>query len=463
MAMISALVARIGEWNHGSANRRVFSAAVVVAVLTFLAKVAGAVKEIAVANRFGTSDEVDAFLLAFLLPSFAMSVIGGSMNTALIPTYVEVRQREGDEAAQRLLSTVMLGSIALLSAAALGVASLVSTVLPLVSGNFPPAKVALTIELCYLLLPCLVVTGVATTWSAVLNAHQRFAPGPAASLAVPLATIAALFLAGGALGIRALPAGIFAGYCVEAAVVGLALHRQGLSLVPRWGGLTPAVRRVLGQYAPMAVGMLVMDLNPVIDSVMAIRLAPGSIASLGYGNKLVAFGMGIGSVSIGSAVLPHFSSLVASKDWIGLRRTVRTYALAVMAVAIPSTVVAMALSEPIVRLLFQRGAFTSADTVQVARIQMLYLAQLPFHLTGMLFVRFISAMSLNRVLMWVSIATSLVNVAGNYVLSIYLGAAGIALSTSIVYLFTFVATLLYSRRKLGALCAAALREGSPAR
>jgi len=446
--MMSALAARLGGWQRGSANGRVLSAAAIVAVFTLATRLAGAAKEIVVAQRFGTSDEVDAFLLAFLLPSFAMSVIGGSLSTALIPAYVEVRQREGQAAAQRLLSTVMLLCIGLLAGAALILASLVPALVPLIGSSFSPSKLQLTAELSYLLLPCLVLTGVATIWSAVLNAHGSFAPGAAAAMAVPLAIIVVLLLAGSVLGIRALPVGLLAGSGVHAALVGIALHHEGLRLLPRWGGFTPEARHVMGQYLPMAAGMLVMELNPVINTVMAARLPAGSVASLGYGNKLVAFGVGIGSVSIGAAVLPHFSSMVARRDWRGLRGTIRTYALAVLAVTIPVTALGMALSEPIARLLYQRGAFTSADTLQVARIQLCYLAQLPFHLAGMLFVRFISAVSSNRALMWVSMATALVNVAGNYVLSGYLGAAGIALATSLVYAFTFAVTLLYSRRKL---------------
>jgi putative peptidoglycan lipid II flippase len=431
--MMTALAARLGGWQRGSANGRVLSAAAVVAVFTLATRLAGAAKEIVVAQRFGTSDEVDAFLLAFLLPSFAMAVIGGSLSTALIPAYVEVRQHQGQAAAQRLFSTVMLLCVGLLAGAALLLAALVPALVPLFGSNFSSPKIQLTVELSYLVLPCLVFTGVATIWSAVLNAHGSFAPGSAAALAVPLAIIVALLLAGGVLGIRALPVGLLAGSGVHAALVGVALRREGLRLMPRWDGYTAQVHRVVGQYLPMAAGMLVMELNPVINTVMAAQLPAGSVASLGYGNKLVAFGMGVGSVSIGAAVLPHFSSMVASRDWRELRGTLRTYAAAVLAVTIPVTALGMVLSEPIARLLFQRGAFTSADTLQVARIQMCYLAQLPFHLTGMLFVRFISAVSSNRALMWVSMGTAFVNVAGNYILSKHLGAAGIALSTSLVY------------------------------
>jgi putative peptidoglycan lipid II flippase len=223
------------------------------------------------------------------------------------------------------------------------------------------------------------------------------------------------------------------------------------------------VRRVIAEFAPMVAGMLVTCTNPVIDSVMAAGLGPGSVAALGYGNKLVAFAMGIASVSLGSAVLPHFSRLSAAGDWGGLQRTARLYARALLAVTAAIAAAAVALSTPIVRILFERGAFTHADTLEVARVQAFYFLQFPFHLTGILFVRLISATAANRVLMWISLLNAAVNVAGNLVLSRLLGVAGIALSTSLVYLVSCIVALACARSRLRALAAEAGGRPTPQR
>jgi putative peptidoglycan lipid II flippase len=458
--MISLMVARLGEWQRGSAHRQVVSAAAIVAVFTFGAKLAGAAKEVVVAHHFGTSADLDAFILAFLLPSFAISVIGGSLNTALIPTYVEVRQREGPEAAQRMLSSTMVISLALLVGAAIVLGLLVPTALPLISPGLEPSKLLLTRHLAYLLMPCLVVAGTTMTWSAVLNAHGRFAPSAAASLALPITTAAALLLFGRTWGIHALAAGMLGGYCGEALLVGLALHRQHLAILPRWSGMTPAVRRVIGQYAPMVAGMVAMDSNPVVNSLMAAHLGAGSVAALGYGGKLEAFAMGIGAVSIGAAVLPHFSRLSAAEDWPGLQRTIRTYAAVLILASIPVTIAAIWLSEPMIRALFQRGAFTSADTVLVARIQSFYLAALPFRFAAILFLRFMMAVKATRALMWIAMVSSVVNVAGNYLFSRFLGVAGIALATTVVYVISTLLAFAYTRQKLRALIPPAAVEAS---
>src|SRR5206468_5149600 len=103
-------------WQDRSVNRRILAAMVTVGGFTAMVKLAAVAKEMAIAYQFGTGNELDAFLIAFLLPQFAINLIGGSLNAALIPTYIQVREQEGQGAAQRLLSSVMVLSIGFLVA-----------------------------------------------------------------------------------------------------------------------------------------------------------------------------------------------------------------------------------------------------------------------------------------------------------------------------------------------------------
>ena len=187
----------------GSVNRRIFSAAMVVGALTLFAKTAGMAKEVLVAAWFGTGDALDAFLVAFLMPAYAINVIAGSINAALIPTFVEVREKEGNEAAQRLFSGSLVFSIALLTLSVLVLAAVAPVLLPLLCSGFSPAKVRLTLELFYVLLPGILIAGVAMSCEAALNAGERFALAAIAPSAVPVMIMAALAVAGARIGIDA--------------------------------------------------------------------------------------------------------------------------------------------------------------------------------------------------------------------------------------------------------------------
>jgi putative peptidoglycan lipid II flippase len=429
-------------WQESSVNTRIFAAMVTVGGLTVLVKGAAAVKELVVAYQFGTSDALDAFLMAFLLPAFVIALVGGSLNAALMPTYIQLREHEGQEAAHRLFSSVMVWSTGLLIAITLVLAVTASYILPVLASGFSSEKLALTTSLYYALLPCLVLSGVALTWSGILNAQDRFALAAAVPIVTPVVIAVTLLILSKHLGIYALVVGTVSGLLVEAGLLGWWLGRQGISVLPRWGGVTPAVRQVWKQYVPMMAGSFLMGSTSLVEQSMAAMLGPGSVSALAYGSKVTALLLGIGSVAVSTAVLPHFSRMVTRGDWSGVRHTLLTYARLIVLITLPLTVVLIYFSEPVVRLLFQRGAFTEADTQLVAWVQALHTLQIPVFVLGILIVRLISALQANRILMWGAGINLLFNIAATYLLMKWLGVAGIALSTSLMYLLS-TSFLLY--------------------
>src|SRR6266516_6913501 len=142
---------RWNTWRERSVNTRIFAAMVTVGGFTLLVKFTAAAKELVVAYQFGTSDALDAFLIAFLLPGFAISLVAGSLNAALIPTQIQGREHEGQEAAQRLSSSIMLSSAGLLVAVSVVSALVASYILPVLASGFSAEKLALTTSLYYVL------------------------------------------------------------------------------------------------------------------------------------------------------------------------------------------------------------------------------------------------------------------------------------------------------------------------
>ena len=95
--------------------------------------------------------------------------------------------------------------------------------------------------------------------------------------------------------------------------------------MPRWHGLDHALRKVINQYIPVVAGAILMCGTMLVDQSMAAMLGAGSVATLNYGGKVVTLILGIGSVSLSTAVFPHFSRMVAVYDWAGIRHTLKTY------------------------------------------------------------------------------------------------------------------------------------------
>jgi len=435
-------------WCVRSTNRRIFGAIISIGGFTILVKLAAIAKQLVIAGRFGTGDALDAFLIAFLAPSFAINVAAGSFSAALIPTFVEVREREGQDAAQRLFSSVMVLSIFLILAISGILAAFSPTIIRIIGSGFSPEKQALTRSLFFIALPLLIISGLAAIWASILNAQERFALAAIAPVITPVAAVIAILLLGRVWGIYALAVGTVGGGLFEAVLLGRGLRRRGFYLLPRWHGLTPAVKQVAKQYAPMAAGALLMSGTEVIDQSMAAMLGPGSVSALSYGNKVVSLIIGIGSLSLSTAIFPHFSRMVAANDWTGIRTTVKTYARLIILTTVPMTLFLVYLSHPIIAFLFERGAFTAGDAHLVGRVQALYLLQAPFYFLGIMGVRLLSALKKNHVLMGISAANLLTNVAGNYVFMHFLGLPGISLSTSVVYFISMILIYLSLRSGL---------------
>ncbi|HEX2826099.1 MAG TPA: lipid II flippase MurJ [Burkholderiales bacterium] len=433
-------------FTSGSINRRIFHAMAVIAVATVGVKAAAMIKDMIVAGKFGLGDDLDAFLIALVVPTFATAVLAQAFIGAFMPAFIRVREQEGEARARRIFAHVMLLDLLILLAAAALLAVFGLPILRVLAPEFSASKLELTHELYMILLPMVVLTGQCGLWGAVLNAGEKFALVALAPIATPL-LIVALLIAVGA-DITAVAWGTVLGAAVELVVIGVTLARRGLFPLPRWHRDRSATAEVLRHYVPLMASTVIMSGAGVVDQAMASWLGSGAVAALSFGNKIPSFLTAIGVSAIGTAVLPHFSRLIAVGDHASLRHVLRTYAFAILALSVPVTAALIVGSEWIIAILFQRGAFTRDDTSLVAFIQQMYFLQVPFFMLGMLGVRLLLATSRTYLITAMSVVNLAVNVVGNLVFMRWLGVSGIALSSAVVYMVSMTMIWILVRRYL---------------
>jgi putative peptidoglycan lipid II flippase len=440
-----------GAWARAtsqSANAKIFRAGMVVSSLGVVTTGATAIKELVIARYFGRNDAIDAFFIAYLLPSFIVTLIVGSLGSALIPVFVEARQRRGEAAAQELFSSVALLNVVALAILAALLGLLAPVYLPYVGSGFSPEKLRMTRELLGALLPFIVFSGTALCIISVLNAGERFALPALVPLITPVAVITLVILTTKRWGAYGIVAGTVGGSLLEAGTLAAVLNSHGIKFQLKWNGLSEDVRAVLRQYTPMLAGSFLIGSTLVVDKAMAAMLPGGSVAALSYANKIVMGLTTIGAAALSTASFPYFSKMVAEKDWSGCRHTLKRYSLLVIAVSVPVTLCLIAFSKPIVRILFERGAFTAADTELVSKVQVSYLIQIPFYTLSVLYVRFLSAARRNHMLMYGAVISLILDVVLNVIFMRFWGVSGIALSTSAVYACSLVFVLVCSLRLL---------------
>lgn len=441
-----AQIARL--FKGASVNRRIFRAAASVTAAAILVKIVAAFKEVAVAGVFGRSDAMDAFVAAILIPSLLISLIAESMNQALVPTLVRVREQEGHERAQQLLSSSMLWICLLLAAASAGMALFARSFFPVIASHFPAEKLDLSVRLFYGLVPLVLITGIASNCTAVLSTLDRFALPALAPVFTPIFILLGALFWGGRLGVWAMVYANLAGALVHAGTVAWMMESHGYRFRLRWYGTTEASRQVAHQYWTLLLSSVVASGGLLVDQSMAAMLPSGSVSALAYANRFVSVVLTLVAGAVSTAVVPHFSRMIARQDWAECRRTLRTWVRITALVSAPIAAALIAGSHVLIRVTFQHGAFGPHDTSVVTPVLAMYALQIPFFVSSRVFYRFLVAMRRTDLILYCGILNLVLDIVLNLILMHWYGVAGIALATSLWTVSTFFFLWYWSWRLL---------------
>lgn len=428
------------------------SAALAVGAMTVLVGLATLLREQLVAHYFGAGDAVDAFVMASALPLFLITVVAASLASAHVPVAMALRAREGAAAGAELSAAVLTLLTAVLVACAVLLWLAAPFYIGWVATGFDAGKRRLAEQLLFLLLPMLVLGGTSAFLTAELNAAGRFAIPALAPALVPVMAGAGVYGLHSGLGIVALAYATDAGYALQFLVLGGLLLRAQRMVRPSLERRRAELGQVARNYLPLVGGAALMATTPLLDQAMASWLAPGSVALLSFGSVLTMFASGFGARVLGGPALSVFSALVARTEWARLdAEFARSMKLAVL-VSLPISAALALFSRPIVALVFGGGAFTLATALEVARVQQLLCLQIPWYVASILAVRLLSALGMNRQVFAVAAANVLLNALLNFLLMRWLGVAGIALATALVYAFSCAACWRLASRRLTQLC-----------
>jgi len=425
----------------------VFTNAAVVGVLSTAAKLAGAAKVMVTARYFGAGDQLDAFVIAFLLPAFFSDIVAGAFGASFIPAFIRVRSDQGEPAARMFART----GLALVLSAMLAVSVLLAAagpwLLPLLGSSFSPEKLRVTTSLFLALILWLPLSACIAAWRAVLNAHNAFALAAAAPLTSPLAIIIFLYAGANHWNVYTLCWGTLAGVVLETLILGWGVHRLGVPILPAWRGWTPEMSAIRSQYVPLLAGTMFAALCPLIDQGVAGSLGSGSVSALEYGIKLASVLAAISATAVATAVLPEFSRLAARNDWSHLRHTVRVHSAVITVLALPAVAAIIWLSAWIVRTFFQGGAFDAAAARVVTSVQQFALLRVPFAILFVVAGRLAIAISATTIMIRASLIAVAATAVGDLVLARALGIAGIPLAGALAHAIALASLvwLLYRR------------------
>ncbi len=365
--------------NH---SRVIAKNAAVVAGATLASRILGFVRDLVTAFALGAGPLADAFFVAFRLPNLLRRLFGeGSLTMAFVPVYTRTREESGEAEAHAMARSIMAWLLLILglvtAVAILGARPLVMLIAPGFADD--PAVLDVTADLTRICFPyILFVSGMALCMG-ILNSSGRFLAPAAAPCALNVVLIAAALIGvyGGLSVPHCLAVGVLVAGAAQLALQQPSLRRAGFSWRGPWSWRHRGVRRTGLLMLPTVFGAAVYQINIVIGTMLASFLAAGSISYLYYADRLVQFPLGVFGVAVSTAALPSLSSLAARADMDGFKDTLNASLRLTLFISLPAAAGLMALSGPIVSLLFQRGAFDAHAVSATSWALVAYGAGLP--------------------------------------------------------------------------------------
>lgn len=449
----------------GQEATRIARATGLMGGLTVTSRILGLLRDVAQAAVLGTGMAADAFTLGFIIPNTLRRLFGESTTSAaFVPTYVETLGRDSRRDAFRLASRVLtlVGTI-LLILVALGILlapSLVHLFAPGFAGI--PGKTQLATGLLRLMFPYILVVGLAAVAGGILNAHRHFTAPASAPILFNLSALFGILL----LSRWVLPEEPVWGYSIGVLFGGFlqlgiqipVLRRKGFSFRPDFNWTSPKVRRIGRLAFPALVGLLVAEVNIIVDKMIASMLEPGSVAALAYGNRIMQFPQGVFSISLATALLPTLCRQASGGRLQDAGKTLGRATLALAAVMVPATFCMLLLAGPVVRVLLARGAFTAESTALTTAALVYYSAGLLFYGAVKITVPVFYSLKDTRTPVKIAIACMGLNIILNVVFTIVFlrtglsrPLSGLALATSVASLVNFILLRIALRRKIGAV------------
>ena len=441
-------------------SARLARSAGLIGVATLVSRLLGLVRDQVFAYLFGAGNAMDAFYIGYRIPNLMRDLFAeGAMSAAFVPTFTRRMAGDGRASAWRLgnhlINTLLIAT---------GVLALAGILLaePLVrafASDYAtvPGKFDLTVTLTRIMLPFLTLVAVAAALMGMLNSlHRFFTP------AVSPAMFNLAMIASGVLLVPVMPRfdlppitgmaiGTLVGGLGQVAIQWQALHREGYRYHAVLNPRDPGLRDILVLMGPGTLGLAAVQINLLVNTILATGQGTGAVSWLSYAFRLMYLPIGLFGVSIATAALPDLSRLAARPELTDMRRTVSSSLRLMLMLNVPAAVGLIALATPIVRLIFERGSFSPADTAATAAALMFYAPGLLGYSAVKIVVPSFYALRDSRTPALVSVVSVVLNVILNLTLVRFIGYRGLALGTATAAIVNALVLAHLLSRRLGGL------------
>ena len=432
----------------------------IIGAATLTSRLLGLVRDTTLAFLFGAGNAMDAFNVAYRIPNLMRDLFAeGAMSAAFVPTFTKRLTLRGKPEAWHIGNQLVNALLVVTGTFVVLGIIFADPLTRLLAGDYAevPGKLELTVSLTRIMLPFLTLVALAAAMMGMLNSLERFFTPAVSPAMFNIGIIGSAILLVpvmprlGLEPITGIAIGAVVGGVGQVALQLPPLYREGyryrLSLNPS----DPGLREMLSLIGPGTLAGAAAQINLLVNMVLATGEGTGAVSWLSYAFRVMYLPIGIFGVSIATAALPAVSRHAAQQQLSGIRHTVGVALRMLLILNIPALVGLMVLAEPIVGLIFERGSFTSEDTMATAAALRFYAPGLLGYSAVRIAVPCFYALGSSITPTAVSIFSVVFNIVLNLILVKTMGFRGLALGTSIAAMANAAILLFLLRRRLGGL------------
>lgn len=422
---------------------RLLRSGAVTAGATFLSRILGMLRDIAIAQLLGAGLMADVFFFANRIPNFFRRLFAeGAFTQSFVPVMTKCT-KEQDEGALKELVAKSAGTLGLIVFVVSLVGMLASPVVTAIFGwgwfeaylnDAPDAEKFIQASfLLEITFPYLFFITLTALCSSILNIHGSFAIPAMTPCLLNIVMIATAYFVAPQFADpnTVLACGMVVGGFVQLVFQLPFVYRLGLLVIPKWGWSHPGVKRIRTLMLPAILGVSASQLNLLVNTVLASFLATGAISYLYYSDRLLEFPIGIFAVAISTVILPALSKIDITTQHPAYTKTLDWGVRLVLLLGIPSALGIIALREPILRVIFMRGAFTEEHVLLSSASLLASVSGLCAIMLVRVLVQGFAALQDTKTPVRCSIVSIIANICFNLILVWPLDYVGLALSTAL--------------------------------
>ncbi len=437
-------------------QREIVRATGVMSSATLMSRILGLIRDIVIAGFFGADRVTDAFFIAFAIPNLLRRLLGeGTLTASFVPVYTDYLTHRPHEAPQvvNAITTVAASLLIILTVVGIAFTPLIIKIQAYGWVKNDPALISLTITLARICFPYLFFIGLVALAMGILNSHRHFLAPALAPCLLNISIIACVLFLSPRIYPPILTAalGVFLGGLTQLLLQIPFLRAKGITFKIKFDLHHPAVRRIALMMAPMMLGIAAFQFNQVVSRLLASFLPKGSVSYLYYADRIFELPLGLFGVSLGVALLPSFSRLVAQGKMQEFKKTVNLFLRMSFFISIPAMVGLIILRIPIINLIFQQGAFTYHSTLMTAQALLCYSLSIWAYAGIQVLSRAFYAVEDAKIPFLTAIVAVVVNFLLGVILMFPLKHAGLALANSCAAIVNVALLTLFFHRKTAGL------------